>query len=197
MTTRAGELADRLELALRRLGRWSGAIDPALLIDAGPFGINTMTAEQWLEHVLIDRLRSGALPSESSISAWAVRNFDGDDQARPLLDVISEIDAMVNHPIRATATHAREFCMRLPMVAAAYLIQLHAPHANQLTTPALGLVLTGPLPADAFASWPAQLPLVVFALGDDAISRLARLTEPIYRAPQGPPPGVSDYEWYR
>ena len=97
----------------------------------------------------------------------------------------AEVDAQ-RAAARATAQVAIERCRALAMVEAAYLAQLYAPVTDQLTTPVLGLALSAPLPPDAFAGWPAvEHPLVVFALGDDALSRLVRLAEPIYvRPPQ-------------
>lgn len=81
-----------------------------------------------------------------------------------------------------TVARAIRLCRGLPMVKSAHLAQLHAPHTHQYTSPALGLELTAALPGDAFAGWPASEPLVVFGLGDDALSRLARLSPPIYVA---------------
>lgn len=69
---------------------------------------------------------------------------------------------------------------RLPMVKAAHVAQVHDPAAHQYTSPAVGLDLAAPLPADAFASWPADDPIVAFVLADDAVSRLVRLTRPVY-----------------
>ncbi|MBA3540416.1 MAG: YqcC family protein [Deltaproteobacteria bacterium] len=74
-------------------------------------------------------------------------------------------------------------CQRLPMVKTAHVAQIHAPVTHQFTSPVLGLELTAALPADGFASWPADEPLVAFVLGDDAMSRLVRLTPPVYVAP--------------
>lgn len=190
MSTRATALADRIETELRRLGRWSAApIDPARLIDMGPFGMNTLAAEEWLQHVLLVRLREvlakgEPLPRDSQLGPWATRQLDGDPDAGPLLELLRELDAVAADPVLAMIDRVVARCRTLPMVAAAYVVQLYAPHTGQLTTPALGLALTGPLPADAFAGWPVTEPLIVFGLGDDAISRLARLTTPVHVAPR-------------
>jgi hypothetical protein len=82
-------------------------------------------------------------------------------------------------------------CRRLEMVKSAYLAQIHAPVTHQFTSPVVGLELTAPLPGDAFASWPADEPVVAFGLGEDAVSRLVRLTQPAYvrtleHGPRGP-----------
>ena len=73
-------------------------------------------------------------------------------------------------------------CRELPMVTAAYVAQIHDPVAHQFTTPVLGLELSAPLPPEALAGWPPDEPLVAFVLGEDAMSRLVRLTRPVYRA---------------
>lgn len=78
-------------------------------------------------------------------------------------------------------------CARLPMVRAAYLAQVHTPALHQYTTPLVGLELSASLPADAFAGWPADDPIVAFALADDAVSRLVRLGPPVYTATPDPP----------
>lgn len=193
------ELADRLELILRRLGRWSAApMDAARLVDMGPFGMKTLAPEEWLQHILLPRLRSpDPLPATSELAPWLTRSLDGDPDADPLLEIAAAIDAMVADPIHATLARVTALCAEHPAIRLAHLVQLHAPHTGQLTTPALGLVLDGPLAPDAFAAWPATThPLIVFVLGDDAISRLTRLTPPIYIA-ERPPPGVSELEYYR
>jgi len=82
-------------------------------------------------------------------------------------------------------------CRRLEMVKAAYIAQIHAPVTHQFTSPVVGLELTAPLPGDAFAAWPADEPVVAFGLGEDAVSRLIRLTPPAYartveHGPRGP-----------
>lgn len=74
-------------------------------------------------------------------------------------------------------------CRTLPMIKAAHLVQIHAAHSSQTTSPILGLELTSPLPANAFAAWPEGDPLVIVALSDDLLSRFIRLTTPIYVKP--------------
>ena len=125
--------------------------------------------------------------------------------AKHLLHAIAQHQHLVGHGQHAGAVRHHHKC-RAPRLRSldgrrqgriAHLVQLHAPHTGQLTTPALGLVVDGPLAPDAFATWPsATHPLIVFLLGDDAISRLARLTPPIYLADR-PPPGMSDLEYYK
>ena len=79
-----------------------------------------------------------------------------------------------------TIARVIRLCRRLPMVQAAYVAQVHDPVGQQFTSPVVGLELSAPLPADAFANWPAADPIVAFALAEDAVSRLVRLTQPVY-----------------
>ena len=288
---RAGAIAQRLQTAMTVLGRWSeAALDPDRLVDMGAFGMNTLAPEEWIQFVLVPRLRDiatsdGDLPGSSNTAAWATRQFDGDPAADPIVELLRELDDLVDgkpgpdpggalfaavaggHPaldtlltapfavelasigtttasittvaalldggvdpdLRAlpanltplmvaslfghrdvcelllargadpalrdtfgrtaerlavfpTIGRAIRLCRELDMVVAAYVAQLHAPATHQYTTPMLGLQLSGPLPGDAFAAWPAaEAPIVVFVLGDDPTSRLMRLAPPIYQ----------------
>jgi hypothetical protein len=85
-----------------------------------------------------------------------------------------------------TIARVIRLCRQLPMVKAAYVAQIHDPVAQQFTSPVLGLELSAPLPADAFAGWPADDPIVAFGLADDAVSRLVRLTRPVYTCDAAP-----------
>jgi len=322
VSARASSLADRITAELQRLGRWSSEpVDPARLVDMGAFGMNTLAPEEWIQLVLVPRLREvaaspGELPHESQTSAWASRQLDGDPDADALIELLRELDELVEraaanalpeavaagdlarveqllargadpnaagadgieplfvasaggHPmlarfltaplevtpsaiarseppetdrvaitrallargarpdrrveptgllplmvatffgqreiaelLRAAGAEPRErdawgrtadrfavyptigrvirLCRRLPMVKTAHLAQIHDPIMQQYTTPVLGLELSAPLPADAFATWPPDDPLVVFELAADAVSRLVRLTRPVY-----------------
>ncbi|MDP3231662.1 MAG: YqcC family protein [Myxococcales bacterium] len=76
-----------VEAELRHLGRWAASRPhPEDFVDIGPFGMRTLTPEQWLQFVLIPRVHDvvngkGEFPAESSVSTWAARNFDGDPDA--------------------------------------------------------------------------------------------------------------------
>jgi uncharacterized protein YqcC (DUF446 family) len=318
--TRAGAIADRIQVELVRLDRWAAApIDPARLVDMGAFGRNTLAAEEWIQFVLLPRIREvvathGEFPATSETATWAAREFDGDPDAGTLVGLLRELDAVIEDPPAAGELHAaiasanreavaqllddgaqvnarglhgltalhvaaagghallpvllanpfevdvemvlrgdrdhaavtellldrgaakdaqadggltplmvaeyfghREVaavlrargadehlrdswgrtaerisvfqtaarviavCRRVPAIASAYLVQVHAPVTHQYTTPALGLELAGPLPPDAFAGWPADQPIVVFVVGaEDALSRLVRLAPPVF-----------------
>jgi hypothetical protein len=93
-----------------------------------------------------------------------------------------------------TVARVIALCRRLPMVVSAHVAQIHAPVTHQYTTPVLGLALAAPLPGDAFAGWPAELPIVVVVLADDAVSRLVQLAPAVYTRPaarEPHPPAVT------
>jgi uncharacterized protein YqcC (DUF446 family) len=98
---RAGAIADRLRTALAKLGRWSAApLDPARLVDMGPFGMRTLAAEEWLQYVLVPRLDDVAhdeatLPAGSETAAWATRQLDGDPDAEAIVSVLRDLDELV------------------------------------------------------------------------------------------------------
>jgi len=198
---RALEVTGAVEAELRRLGLWAGSPPhPEDLVDPGPFGLKTLSPEQWLQFVLLPRVQQvvnegGEFPTRSSVSVWAARNFDGDPDAGRLLALLREFDALFNLPA-APSPGADPTCAglierlvrllaTLPTVKEAWLAQLLFPATSQLTSPVLGLSLDGALAADAFAQLGADPALVVMVVGDDAISRLLRLGAPIYaRAPR-------------
>ena len=54
----AVEKANELEKELKRLGRWMNKPLPdESFIDMGAFGSRTMTFEQWIQFVLLERIR--------------------------------------------------------------------------------------------------------------------------------------------
>ncbi len=203
----ASRLANAIESELTRLGRWSSERPPdEAFVDMSAFGMNTLTPEQWLQFVLVPRVRevvhdNGSFPESSSVSVWATRNFDGDPEADALLALLRDFDALFDGDAAArdatpdsdddgppspdtklTRLTARLVLRlaQLPGVKSAYLAQLYFPSTEQLTTPVLGLDLDGPFAVDALASFPKDDPFVAMALADDAISRLLRLGAPFY-----------------
>ena len=94
-------LADALEAELKRLNRWSAdALPAAAFENMGPFGQGTMAFEQWIQFVLLPRLRAivserGEFPSGSQLAVYAVRTFDGDPDADQLQDLLYELDRLV------------------------------------------------------------------------------------------------------
>lgn len=204
---RAETLADAIEAELVRLGRWSTQRPPdETFVDMGAFGMKTLAPEQWLQFVLLPRVREvvkeqGEFPDSSNVAVWATRNFDGDPDADVLLGLLSDFDALFEDAgfdrdarppsddgaspgpdPKLTRLTARlvERLSQLPTVKSAYLAQLYFPNTDQLTTSVLGLELNGPLAVDALSSFPKDDPFVAMVLADDAISRLLRMGTPFY-----------------
>ncbi len=100
MYQEAGQKIDEIEAELKHLGRWSEQPPPPQAFEnMGPFGMRTMAFEQWLQFVLIPRVREiiatrGQFPSSSSVSAYAVREWDGVPDVDRLLTLLSEFDAL-------------------------------------------------------------------------------------------------------
>ena len=66
----------------------------------GAFGENTMTFDQWMQFVLVPRLREivrdrEAFPSGSDLAAYAVRALDGDPDCYRFHDLLYAIDHLV------------------------------------------------------------------------------------------------------
>ncbi len=102
---------DAVELALRRLGRWQDTpLPPEKLQFALAFGADTMAFEQWLQFVLIPRVREviatkGRFPASSQTVVHAARTFDGDTAAAPLLDALGDFDALFAPAAAPSASH--------------------------------------------------------------------------------------------
>lgn len=103
-------IADRLEAELRRLGAWGDApLPPAKMQFTRAFGGDTMAFEQWIQFVLVARLRDiaasgGPLPPSSNLAAYAVREFDGrEDQMATLIDLLRAVDDLCPRPRTAFA----------------------------------------------------------------------------------------------
>lgn len=93
--------ADRLEAELRRLGAWSDTpLPPEKMQFTRPFGGDTMAFEQWIQFILVVRLRDiaasgGRMPPSSDLAAYAVREFDGhEDEMATLIDLLRDVDAL-------------------------------------------------------------------------------------------------------
>jgi uncharacterized protein YqcC (DUF446 family) len=97
----AATLTDALEAELRRLDRWSAQPLPASAFEnMGAFGENTMAFEQWLQFVLVPRLRAivrdrEPFPDGSSLAAYGVRVFGADAQAETLHALLYALDQLV------------------------------------------------------------------------------------------------------
>jgi len=65
----------------------------------GAFGENTMTFDQWMQFVLVPRLRGivrdrDEFPSGSALAVYAVRALDGDPDGERLHELLYEIDQL-------------------------------------------------------------------------------------------------------
>ncbi|MCU0727843.1 MAG: YqcC family protein [Planctomycetes bacterium] len=91
-----------VEAELRRLGRWQAKALPRKAMEfKEPFGADTMSFEQWLQFVLVPRVRQivagrEAFPPKSETAVYAARYFEGDSQAATLLGLLAELDGFVN-----------------------------------------------------------------------------------------------------
>jgi uncharacterized protein YqcC (DUF446 family) len=87
---------------LKLLRRWGDQPLPVeKFSDMGAFGSNTMTFEQWIQFVLLQRIDSiiqekDDFPESSMVSSYAVRYFDGDHQSGNLQRLLSELDSLIN-----------------------------------------------------------------------------------------------------
>lgn len=93
-------LLQAIETELKRLNRWSTPIPDHNVENMGAFGQNTMAFEQWIQFVLLERLRSiisnkEEFPKGSHVAVYAVRNFDGDPESDGLIDLLSQLDQLV------------------------------------------------------------------------------------------------------
>jgi uncharacterized protein YqcC (DUF446 family) len=97
----AESLTGAIESELQHLKRWSTAPLPASAFEnMGAFGANTMTFEQWLQFVLLPRLRDivasrGEFPQGSMLAAYAARTLDGDEDVGKLQALLREVDELV------------------------------------------------------------------------------------------------------
>jgi uncharacterized protein YqcC (DUF446 family) len=73
------------------------------------FALDTMAFSQWLQFIFIPRVRAliqtrSEFPSNSSVGAQAVREFDGFEEAAELILILSEFDALFRSRKLITAT---------------------------------------------------------------------------------------------
>jgi len=94
--------AGHIEVELKKLGRWDAqSLPDDRFENMGAFGRNTMTFEQWIQFILLPRIRdivasNGEFPSESNLAPYAIRYFDGDPDAENLHQLLYDMDALIN-----------------------------------------------------------------------------------------------------
>lgn len=97
-TERARAKILEVEQEMKKIGIWQNApIAEAAMQFKEAFGADTMTFAQWLQFVLIRRVReiiesNGEFPARSQVGAYAVREFDGFDAASDLVLLLGEFD---------------------------------------------------------------------------------------------------------
>jgi uncharacterized protein YqcC (DUF446 family) len=97
-------IANRIEAELKILLRWDKEPLPEEKYEnMGAFGSNTMSFVQWLQFVLIPRIRDIVrekkdFPAGSKLTAHALREFAGDPNSGQLSMLLSELDQLVNWP---------------------------------------------------------------------------------------------------
>jgi uncharacterized protein YqcC (DUF446 family) len=98
----AGAFADRIESELRAANAWRDEALPETAYDSEQaFFADTMTFYQWLQFVLLPRVRTiieerGGFPAESSVGAYAIRELDGNDEAAGLITALCEFDSFID-----------------------------------------------------------------------------------------------------
>jgi uncharacterized protein YqcC (DUF446 family) len=130
--------ADRIELELRRIGAWQSEPPPPEAFESRTafFG-DTMSFYQWLQFVLLDRIRSitdsqGSFPRSSQVAAYAVRELDGVNEAAWLVQLLCQFDRFIDElnekpaPGGASAAH----CSDPTEVAAQFLAAVRNRDAN-------------------------------------------------------------------
>lgn len=93
---------DALEAELRRLGWWQAEPPPPERMQfTMAFGIDKLAFGEWLQWIFVPAARSmlageRPLPPSSMVGVHAVRELDGDDDARMLCTILIRIDTAVN-----------------------------------------------------------------------------------------------------
>ncbi len=98
--TQADSYMAKLEAALRESDLWPERRPSGPIEVKGAFGCENMTFPQWLAWVFIPRVREivaerGEFPASSEVGAYAVREFDGVDEAGDVISILSEFDEMI------------------------------------------------------------------------------------------------------
>jgi uncharacterized protein YqcC (DUF446 family) len=94
-------VVDSLEAELRRMRLWEHEPPSArLLASTQPFCVDTLALSQWLQWLLIPRMRAifageGSLPTRSAIHPYAEDCFEHLDDPTPLLLLIERFDGLI------------------------------------------------------------------------------------------------------
>ncbi len=97
----AANIAHEIETELKRLGRWmDNPLPEECYHDMGAFGSNTMSFEQWLQFILLPRIREivsekNDFPKGSNLATYAIRYFDGNTDSGLLQDILYTLDRLI------------------------------------------------------------------------------------------------------
>ena len=89
-----------IEAEMKRIGYWSASPLPDEAYDfRQAFAMDTMAFSQWLQFILIPRVRQiiserGEFPTDSMVGVQAMREFDGDENAADLVSLLGEFDRL-------------------------------------------------------------------------------------------------------
>jgi uncharacterized protein YqcC (DUF446 family) len=96
-------LLNSLESELRQQGRWDSLSPPeGALRSTEPFAIDTLEFDQWLQWILLPRLRDllqreQSLPTSCAIAPMAEECYGPDDPTTTrLVSIIAQIDALLS-----------------------------------------------------------------------------------------------------
>jgi uncharacterized protein YqcC (DUF446 family) len=100
--TQVGSLLIDIECELRRAGFWSSELpSPEALASVEPFCVDTLDFHQWLQFVLIPRMRElietrAPLPSACNITAMAEEVWASDNSTQAIITSLLAFDTAIN-----------------------------------------------------------------------------------------------------
>ena len=89
-----------IELEMKRIGYWRTEPLPEIAYQFHQaFAVDTMTFTQWLQFILIPRVHqvldeNGVFPTSSMVGTQGLREFDGNERASRLVDLLLEFDQL-------------------------------------------------------------------------------------------------------
>jgi len=99
---RVERIIGEIEEEMKRIGYWRAEPlpDEAYQFQQA-FALDTMTFAQWLQFILIPRVHKlldekSIFPERSMIGTQAIREFDGDEKASRLVQLLNEFDMLFN-----------------------------------------------------------------------------------------------------
>jgi uncharacterized protein YqcC (DUF446 family) len=170
--------ANEIETELKFLRRWTlSPLPPEKFENMGAFGGNTMSFEEWLQFVLIPRIRAiaeekGMFPQGSMLGPYAIRVFDGDLEASHLHDLLYELDEIVNTRCEANTPDDA------PTVISEYIAPAETVTLGDIVVPQVLYTLADLLPQfndDGLDSQLQTFDMFISVLAPSARQEIARL----------------------